>query len=403
MGLQAGVRILLGGARLTAENGPRVWVNVTTKGEVMDKAKLDKFFLAARGYMQKSWDRELEGVLSLSPETFKHMNARYFMTEYAWAVYGAGFGENVLRSVFPDLKKAFNDFDLDSMCKMASLASVLKVFNNKRKAECVLRGARLVRKEGFTNFKERLTQQGRDALMELPGIGPITKDLLARNIGLASVTKNDIWIKRLVSLFSANSHPEMVEYLADKFNEAPGVVDAILWRFCNQKAWNSLGYSSLNAFAVSLSGRYIYQIQREKGGTVMTTLVSSYDEVVANIRQFNSDLKVGTLIKRRLSRFTHWYHVPNSGFGPAKFIGYKNTNTSNYLKEFNDKHGGDAEVRLREWFRPLSESEDSSQYRKLYSQLVSLLFRHGRRKPRSNVIIHVPSALCAFIPESCCL
>ena len=352
----------------------------------MDKAKLDKFFLAARDYMQKNWNRELEGVRSLSPETFKHMSARYFMTEYAWAVYGAGFGENALNSVFPALKEAFNDFSLDGISEMTSLEPVLKVFNNERKANCVLRGARLIRKEGFANFKRRIAQQGPDAFIELPGIGPINKDLLARNVGLASVAKNDIWLERLTSLFTANSHSEMTEYLANKFNEAPGVVDVILWRFCNQSGWKSLGYSSLDTLVAGLSGHHFPQNQLEKGGIVMAASVESYgDEVVANVRQFNSDLEAKTDIVTQLSQFRHWYYVPNAGFGPSKFIGYKNMNTAKYRRG-EDKDGRDTEVVLREWFRPLNE--DSSQYKKLYPQLESLLLRYGKM-PRSNAIIHV--------------
>jgi hypothetical protein len=84
---------------------------------------------------------------------------------------------------------------------MRSSRAALRIINNKRKAGCVLRGVREVTAEGFPRFKRRLLQEGPNALVALPGIGPITKDHLVRNIGLASVAKDDIWIRRVRRIF----------------------------------------------------------------------------------------------------------------------------------------------------------------------------------------------------------
>jgi hypothetical protein len=218
----------------------------------MDKSELEEFFLAARKYMEDNWLEELEWVRQLSPETFKRIGTKEFLTQYVWTVYGSGFGEKALNSKFPEIRAAFLDFDLDSMCEMYSLAPVLAVFNNEKKANCVLRGARLIRQQGFIKFKHYIAQEGRSELMQLPGIGPINKDLFARNTGIASVSKNDIWLERLRVLFSCYSVDEMTKYLSQTFKETPGTVDNILWRFCNQSGWKNLGYPALEAFIRSL-------------------------------------------------------------------------------------------------------------------------------------------------------
>ena len=217
----------------------------------MQKRKLADFFSRAYVYMVKNSPKELKWAQDLSRETFRRMSSKRFMRSYAWVVYASGFKVAVLDQKFPLLKKAFHDFDIEKLCRMESIAPVLSVFNNDRKARCVLKGARLINEESFHNFKKRildLEEQGPDALAQLPGLGPITKNHLARDIGLADVAKGDLWLQRLVELFSADSHLQMTEYLAGTFDEKHGVVDVILWRFCADNAWKTYGYPSLEAF-----------------------------------------------------------------------------------------------------------------------------------------------------------
>jgi hypothetical protein len=69
------------------------------------------------------------------------------------------------------------------------------------------------------------------ALEKLPGIGPTTKDHLAKNIGLADVPKADRWLKRAAKLCEANSVPELTSYIAKRLSESQHVIDVAIWTY----------------------------------------------------------------------------------------------------------------------------------------------------------------------------
>ncbi len=214
--------------------------------------KSEKFFVKALEYARENQPEELRRIRNLSPDTFHRINAKGFFGAYVFVVYGAGINWKVNERQFPHLKKAFSDFDIEKVRRMKSLAPVFVVNRNDKKARSVVEGAKTISEEGFGNFKKRIAKEGVDALAQLPGIGEITKDHLARNVGLASVVKNDIWIQRLVELFRARNHTELARYLARRFKEKPGTVDVVLWRFCRDSGWKTLGYLSLEDFVRSL-------------------------------------------------------------------------------------------------------------------------------------------------------
>ena len=206
------------------------------------KKKLTRFYQKARQYVQKNCLEELNDIRKVS---FKRLTKKKFIENYIWVVYVSGFKVSIIDAKFSLLKREFKNFDLSKLSRMRSTASVLKVFNNKRKASCVLKGASLISKEGFDNFKNRVAEEGVDALMDIPGIGEITKNHLARNIGLADVAKNDIWIQRLTKQFGAEHYTRMFDILCKQSNSKPGVVDFILWRFCADSGWKTISYPSL--------------------------------------------------------------------------------------------------------------------------------------------------------------
>ena len=58
---------------------------------------------------------------------------------------------------------------------------------------------------------------------------------------------------RLTKSLNAGSHKNLVNYLSNTFNEKAGVVDAILWRFCRDRAWKEKNHVSLDDYLSSLS------------------------------------------------------------------------------------------------------------------------------------------------------
>lgn len=219
----------------------------------MKRRAAEAFFSAAREYVREHYPEEIRTVRAIARRPFIKITAQEFLREYAWVVYGAFFNVDTLEQMWPALKRAFRRFELPAVANMRSPSSVLKVFGNRRKAECVLRGARAIAAEGFPAFRSRIASAGTDSLTHLPGIGPVTKDLLARNTGLENTAKNDVWIKRLVTRFGAQNHDELAGFLARRTQEPIAVVDTILWRFCRDHGWKHRGASSLADFCSSLA------------------------------------------------------------------------------------------------------------------------------------------------------
>ena len=160
-------------------------------------APTDEFYARALRYVRREYPDTIAWAKGITPKTFRRMKTSTFMGQYVWCVYAAGFRVAVLGTKFPALRTAFADFDLARLARMRSARAALRVIGHERKAASVLRGARAIAGEGFARFKKRMLKEGPVALAALPGIGPITKDHLARNIGLANVAKDDIWIRRV--------------------------------------------------------------------------------------------------------------------------------------------------------------------------------------------------------------
>lgn len=196
----------------------------------MHKPTAIKMFEAAKSYCEENYADELDWANSVSPATFKSMKAKQFLSEYCWVVYASGFKVSTIESIFPDLRAAFKGFELETLARMKSIKPVLAIFNNERKAASFLKGAKLIASDGFPGFKKRLRCEGIGMLERLPGIGPITKYHLAKNIGLVDEAKPDIWLVRAADACSTTVQ-DLVSFLSEKYNMSRHAVDVILWRY----------------------------------------------------------------------------------------------------------------------------------------------------------------------------
>jgi len=203
----------------------------------MYKRNASKMFEEARDYCEENYTAELDWANGINAETFKNIKSQRFLTEYCWVIYVSGFKVSTVESIFPDLKEAFKGFDIQALSRMRSIKPALQVFNNERKAESFAKGSKGIAEEGFSSFKKRLKKEGVDMLGRLPGIGPITKYHLAKNIGLVDEAKPDIWLVRAAEA-SNTSVNELVEFLSKKYSMSRHAVDVVLWR---HGADNSLG------------------------------------------------------------------------------------------------------------------------------------------------------------------
>ena len=223
-----------------------MWV----KGQNMEKKKSRSFFKDAIKYMRNNYRNELKWAREIKP--FKNIKSKEFLSHYCWVIYAYYFKESVLEQKFDWIERAFKYFDIQKISKMSSIKPVLRVFNNESKARIFLKGAKMINKQGFSQFKKRVLKEGMRTLQELPGIGEITQKHLARNIGLGDIAKNDVHIQKLVEYFDAKNEKELVKYLSKIYGEKKGVIDVILWRFCAKRGWKELGYDSLEGYIKNL-------------------------------------------------------------------------------------------------------------------------------------------------------
>lgn len=125
-------------------------------------------------------------------------------------------------------------------------------------------------------------------------------------------------------------------------------------------------------------------------------LVTSYDQVVANVVQYNRELDLSEDVVTQVAQTQHWYYIPTFDmFGPSKYIGYKDMNCSFYNRghrltgQVVRKSGFDTEPRLSLWFRELQPTDPLLP--KLQFKLESRMASLGKHL-RKSYVIHVPKA-----------
>ena len=155
--------------------------------------------------------------------------------EYCWVVFATGFRYSVVRAKSDELTVAFAGFEPRRLLSLRLDVASLPI-KHASKANGFLTGARTVIRYGFDDYKAHVSARfdvDGDArvLAELPWIGPVTKDHLAKNIGLVDVSKDDRWLVRCAQ--ESNCEPdELVSYLANETGHARHNVDTILWWYC---------------------------------------------------------------------------------------------------------------------------------------------------------------------------
>ncbi len=81
----------------------------------MNKTEAKRMFEEALSYCEANYPDELEWAKGTTQETFKKLTAKKFLEDYCWVVYASGFRVSTIEAVFPRLRKAFKDFDLDGL------------------------------------------------------------------------------------------------------------------------------------------------------------------------------------------------------------------------------------------------------------------------------------------------
>jgi hypothetical protein len=169
------------------------------------------------------------------------MNADEFAEECIYVILAGGFRQKIARRKYDEIMNFINGGG-----KVLEI-NLLKIFGNVNKIRAIVKiwNNRENFRDGFYKLKtdgEKLNYLGK-----LPHIGEITKNHLARNLGISNV-KYDVWIQRLgIALGKANLQPsfplsEDVKVLCDemfvqieKSTELnKGYIDVVLWKACQE-------------------------------------------------------------------------------------------------------------------------------------------------------------------------
>ena len=185
----------------------------------------------------QSFDEILQNLTrreKLSPDGFAEM--------CAYVILAGGFSQKTA--------KIIHQIIMDEIRRNgANSASLLKIFNNKNKigAICKIWQSRDALRDGYyalNNLDDKIKY-----LQNLPHIGKITANHLARNLG-EDVVKYDIWIQRLGCAFANDADlsayidngklcdnvksacDDMFAHLSRQTGLPRGYIDVVLWKAC---------------------------------------------------------------------------------------------------------------------------------------------------------------------------
>ena len=163
-----------------------------------------KEFCEDNGYNNEiQWARDIK---------FSDIDETEFVIEFAWVVINSGMKNQVAEKIFED------------WCRHGEKA--IKHEGKRKAIEFVIENRYAIMKE------LRETKNHLAVLEQLSWIGKITKHHLARNIGL-DYAKPDRHLVRIAEQYGFKNVQELCKYLSEYSGERIGVVDVILWRYCN--------------------------------------------------------------------------------------------------------------------------------------------------------------------------
>ena len=152
------------------------------------------------------------------------LSADEFAFEAIYVILAGGFSQKTAKRIFTSICDYLKKHD------NVSGSEIFEMFRNQNKTNAIAKiwNKRQNYRDSFYSLKsdgEKL-----DFLQTLPHIGKITKNHIARNLGI-SVVKYDVWIKRLAQNLEV-SCDKIFENLQKETNLPIGYLDAVLWKAC---------------------------------------------------------------------------------------------------------------------------------------------------------------------------
>lgn len=172
-----------------------------------------EFYNKAKAYViEHDYSNEISVVKN---RELKNLTAKQFLREYVYVVLNAGMRNQTAEKIYMEWLKHGSD----------------SVGHNGKRAAIKRAEHYYYDWYGFFMGVHELEDQLM-YLESLPWIGPITKYHLARNLGI-DVAKPDRHLTKLAELMGFKDVQTMCDEVHRKTGERVGVVDVVLWRYCN--------------------------------------------------------------------------------------------------------------------------------------------------------------------------
>ncbi|MBQ4070092.1 MAG: hypothetical protein IJD52_01815 [Alphaproteobacteria bacterium] len=185
----------------------------------------------------QSFDEILENL-----KMRKIYNSDEFAGHCAYVILAGGFSQKTAKKIHEKIMCLLRDVGAD-------FDTLINVFNNKNKinAICKIWKTRDALCDGY--YALGTLEDKLKFLQNLPHVGKITANHLARNLG-ENVVKYDIWIQRLGCAFAGKNLPidngnlsddvkracdDMFAHLVRETGLPRGYIDVVLWKSCQVK------------------------------------------------------------------------------------------------------------------------------------------------------------------------
>ena len=159
----------------------------------MNKLLSDLYEKASSYCIEINYINEITWQSSLNFCSFTEVD---LLREASWVILCSGFRENYIRKIFNYISLCFFDWEsAKTIVEQADLCinTALSIFNNSKKITAITGVAKFIVQKDFFNYKYEIINNPISALQELPYIGPITAQHLAKTIGFNTL-QNQIGI-----------------------------------------------------------------------------------------------------------------------------------------------------------------------------------------------------------------
>ncbi len=155
------------------------------------------------------------------------LSSAEFAKEVIYVILASGFSQKTAKKKFVEITGYLQDLNGQN----PTVENLMKLFNNKNKMSAVAK-IWINKKQIRDNYYEIKNDADKmKFLRNLPFIGEITQNHIARNLGVNTV-KPDVWIVRLSAALGYASYREMFENVSRETNLPIGYIDVILWKSC---------------------------------------------------------------------------------------------------------------------------------------------------------------------------